>query len=106
MKSKYKKSEEIIMKKDSKHIIWPLFIRFLKKEKCFGRYINNFHSDNGKNMREYHYGRNDISFFITNDLFIKNGFHLLNRAFKWDETEEGYSFWDDLNFKWHKILRS
>ena len=34
------------------------------------------------------------------DIYNNKGYNLLNRAFRWNETEEGHTFWQDLNEKW------
>lgn len=85
-------------------IILPFFIRFLKKEHLLGRYMKNLNSDNGYNLRMWYYENSDVSYFLLKDIYVNNGYNLLNRAFKWDGTEEGYAFWQDLNDKWKKKL--
>lgn len=89
-------------KKVTKHnkIILPLFIRFLKKEHSLERYMKNLNSDNGYNFRLWYYENSDISYFLLKDIYANKGYYLLNRAFKWEETEEGHIFWRDLNNKW------
>ena len=85
-------------------IILPFFIRFLKKEHLLERYMKNLNSDNGYNLRMWYYENSDVSYFLLKDIYVNNGYNLLNRAFKWDGTEEGYAFWQDLNDKWKKKL--
>ena len=47
----------------------------------------------------------NITYKMNNkvDLFNKKGYNILNRAFKWDKTEEGHTFWQDLHNKWRKL---
>lgn len=84
--------------------ILSVFIRFLKKEKCLDKYMKNLNSNNGYNLREWYYKTDDICNFINLDLNFYNGYNLLNRAFKWDESDEGHYFWYDLNSKWKNIV--
>jgi len=85
--------------KDNK-IILPLFIRFLKKEHSLEKYMKNLNSNNGYNLRMWFYNNNDVSYFLLKEIYTNKGYYLLNRAFKWDKTEEGHIFWRDLNNKW------
>lgn len=85
-------------------IILPLFIRFLKKEHSLEKYMKNLNSDNGYNLRLWYYENSDISYFLLKDIYANKGYYLLNRAFKWDETEEGHYFWKSLNDKWKNTL--
>ena len=84
--------------------ILPLFIRFLKKEHSLEKYMKNLNSDNGYNLRMWYYENSDISYFLLKDIYVNKGYNLLNRAFRWNETEEGHTFWRDLNDKWKKKL--
>ena len=84
-------------------IILPFFIRFLKKEHSLGRYMKNLNSDNGYDLRLWYYENSDISYFLLKDIYVNKGYNLLNRAFKWDKTEEGHTFWQDLHNKWRKL---
>ena len=81
-------------------IILPFFIRFLKKEHSLQRYMKNLNSDNGYNLRIWYYENSDVSHFLFKDIYTNNGYNLLNKAFRWSETEEGHAFWQDLNNKW------
>lgn len=89
--------------KRNKNIL-SVFIRFLKKEKCLDKYMKHLNSNNGYNLREWYYETDDICNFISLDLKSYYGYNLLNRAFRWNETEEGHYFWKDLNSKWKNIL--
>ena len=83
--------------------ILPFFIRFLKKEHSLERYMKNINSDNGYDLRLWYYENSDISYFLLKDIYVNKGYNLLNRAFKWDKTEEGHTFWQDLHNKWKKL---
>ena len=85
-------------------IILPFFIRFLKKEHLLERYMKNLNSDNGYNLRMWYYENSDVYYFLFKDIYVNKGYNLLNRAFRWNETEEGQDFWRDLNYKWRKKL--
>lgn len=84
--------------------VLPLFIRFLKKENYLDKYMKNLNSKNGRALRYWYYQNDDICNFINLDLDFCGGYNLLNRAFRWNETEEGHSFWKNLNDKWKNIL--
>lgn len=85
-------------------IILPFFIRFLKKEHSLGRYMKNLNSNNGYDLRMWYYENSDVSHFLIKDIYVNKGYNLINRAFRWDETEEGHAFWQGLNDKWKKKL--
>lgn len=84
--------------------ILPFFIRFLKKEHSLERYMKNLNSDSGYDVRMWYYENSDVSYFLLKDIYANKGYNLLNRAFRWGDTEEGQAFWQDLNNKWRKKL--
>ncbi len=66
-----------------------LFIAFLKNKKVYNGFITNFNSYRGKWFRDDLEGK--ISFY---DYVISNSFDkLINNAFSWDGTPEGFEFY-------------
>ena len=73
------------------------FIRFLKRENVYASYlynINKNHQDNKKCAR-----------IITDDLQDNFGLELISSHFSWANSQEGYSFWVNINVKWNNELR-
>lgn len=93
-----------------------LFIRFLKDEKCYKRYVHNLlntHSKNGAFFlcdaihydrilkRDINYTRN-IVHYIYRTITLRNmniNEDIINSSFSWRETPEGHHFWKNLRSK-------
>lgn len=73
---------------------FKLFCRFLKEENAFYPFIRNYIQD-GKR-----YDSNNQQIPLL-DLTIDNGYDMINVAFFWSNTKEGYHFWGDLCDKWN-----
>lgn len=66
-----------------------LFVAFLKNKKVYDGFIYNFDSYQGKWFRDDLKG--EISFY---DYVLSNSFDkLINNAFSWDRTPEGFDFY-------------
>ena len=84
--------------------IMKIFIRFLKSNKAYGKFMFNAHSENGMNMRKCHF-HNKTLYRLTNDDIINyNGRNIINNAFLWRDTAEGEEFWGILDMKWRYIV--
>lgn len=68
------------------------FFLFLKENSCYGKYFNNFDSR-----------------FINFNRFTRLldcPIYLINFAFDWSLSEEGFSYWENISNKWILIYRS
>ena len=82
----------------TKYVIARLFLRFLKKRKAYHTFLTNFNSYKGKMFRgKYEEAMNEYLIRICEDFFI-------SCAFRWDNTKEGYSYWENLHSQWFKII--
>ena len=81
------------------------FCRFLKDEGGYKSFINEFKSQTNI-RREWakfhtpHFKSESVGQFDEYCESIKNKKLLLNFAFEWDETEEGWSYWNNMMNKW------
>lgn len=78
-----------------------IFIRFLKKHKAYHKYLSNCFSNNGYYVRMNSMNQMTVNDFIKYEL--KNRCLFINKAFVWDETNEGYGFWYTIYNEWEKI---
>ena len=72
---------------------------FLRKNKCLGSYIKNFK----KNILESA-GLSLRSYKIFNGLKKTSPELAISCAFSWDDTEEGFEFWERIYNKWYISL--
>lgn len=72
-----------------------LFYRFLKQNHIYHLFLYNV--KNRKHV-ECDY---DIKLMKTYKAYT-----FIYSAFKWDDTREGFDFWDNINIKWRDILRN
>ena len=93
----------ITMIKDDVKIM-KIFIRFLKSNKAYGKFMFNAHSENGMNMRKYHYHKKTLYKLINDDIINYKGRNIINHAFLWRDTAEGEEFWRMLDMKWRYIV--
>lgn len=82
-----------------------LFVAFLKNKKVYDGFISNFYSYQGKWYRGDLEGK--ISFY---DYVISTSFdRLINNAFSWDRTPEGFDFYgildEQLTNYYHNLLK-
>ena len=89
------------------------FFRFLKNRNCFAQFIKHFNSEEGISERMFWANRSHKAAFKEE---ISSGFvsyfdnlrkpsDLLQYAFLWDKTEEGYEFWMAIGDEWRKELK-
>ena len=75
-----------------------LFLEFLAKNRCLGRYFYNFEKQ-AKSANYYDYP-NEI-----NSLFSGNPKIYITGAFLFLETKEGLDYWAELNSNWCAYLK-
>lgn len=78
-----------------------IFIRFLKKHKVYNEFLSNCFSNNGYYVRMNSRNKMTVNDFIEYEL--NNRCLFINKAFVWDETNEGYGFWYTIYNEWEKI---
>lgn len=78
-----------------------IFIRFLKKHKAYHKFLSNCFSNNGYSVRSNSKNQMTVNDFMKNEL--KNRCLFINKAFIWDDTNEGYRFWYTIFNEWEKI---
>ena len=71
------------------------FIRFLKEEKLYTPFMNNYKTFNKEPDK-----RNVLDF-----LFLVTDYDALNLAYNWWYTDEGKSFWRMMHDKWNLLLK-
>lgn len=80
----------------------PEFFRFLKEKGVYNEWMKN----------RYKYILNFRSDIYPFSCFVDTSNHgwnigyflsLCQSSFSWDETPEGYSFWDEINRKWTMV---
>lgn len=69
------------------------FIRFLKNENIYIKFFRNFKKRKGWNP---HYKNHDDVFYSCVKQSAKN---VIDKAFRWCDTPEGFFFWEDKNNK-------
>lgn len=70
-----------------------LFIAFLKKKKCFNNFIRNYNSFQGQWFRNNAKKNGTFSDYVANNNFDR----LINNAFSWERTYEGFSYYAKLD---------
>ena len=74
--------------------VLQLFYRFLKINNIYNLFFYNILHREYKSSWQYN---------IKNITTCKS-FFLINWAFAWRETKEGYNFWSKFNDRWEKII--
>ena len=80
---------------------YPEFFRFLKERGVYDKWMKNRH----EYMLKYH---DEFDVVCETDyLIIPQEDFLISyyASFSWDETPEGFWFWEDLDEKWHTSLK-
>ena len=72
-----------------KNIYIVRFFRFLKENGLFGRYLKYYKINKLNEKRPLYKFLNGYDPFV----YISN-------AFSWDETEEGFDFWEEKHSEW------
>lgn len=82
-----------------------LFVYFLKKKKVFNSFMTNFNSDNGLYFR----GGQVIDQSFEKYVFLNSFDRLINNAFSWEQTEEGFTYYsqldDELRTYYHNLIQ-
>ena len=83
------------------------FVRFLKENKAFSSFIRYFHSPDETKLRKVWCDSAESLFPIKTNASFKDYCdkcvikqELLQFAFSWDNTKEGFNFWNKLSEKW------
>ena len=85
--------------------IKKVFIRFLKREGVYHKFITNTTSKCGSSLRIKHFDNNTTFHDIINDdIKYCKGQNIINYSFYWSETSEGNEFWRILDRKWRYIM--
>ena len=69
----------------------PKFESFLKENKVYGRFISNFMNETEKRSSD----------FFKKRISRIHSLEPINFSLCWDDTREGYSFWQNLNRKYY-----
>lgn len=78
------------------------FIRFLKNEGVYRKFVNAFNSKDNV-YRETLYGNKSLYEFL---LYQKKCFDLrgvISHSFYWGRTKQGYCFWNTVSNKWESV---
>ena len=75
------------------------FYIFLKHANIIEDYFNNFTSLHNIAWREFYEQEKAFDSYV-NDRLSKSKPQLIQFAFDWEESEEGYDFWKDMNNLW------
>lgn len=68
------------------------FLNFLVKEECAIRYVRNVYKIKSQKVKITGYLKN-----IVPEDYVK--------VFNWENTDEGYSFWNIVNAKWRYLIK-
>ena len=74
--------------------ILQLFYRYLKINNIYNLFFYNI--QNRKYESSWQYNIEDIKTY--------KAYYLINHAFSWGDTKEGYGFWYYINAKWREII--
>jgi hypothetical protein len=77
------------------------FYRFLKHNNIIEDYFINFTSLHNITWRES-YGQEKAFDIYAKDRLSQSKPQLIQFAFDWEESEEGFDFWEDMNKLWEK----
>ena len=89
------------MRKIINKCILKHFYRFLKRENIIEKYFINFTSLHNITWREI-YEQEKAFDIYAKDRLDKECPSLIQYAFDWEESKEGYDFWHDMNNLWEK----
>ena len=78
-----------------------IFIRFLKENNCYNEFMYNLTKHEKFGMYQFN-NINDLLYRLKtmDDLFINE----ISLAFCWDETTQGFLYWNKITDKWNKIV--
>ena len=92
------------MKKSIKNQIKAEFFEFLRENDCASKFCVNFYHENGKKFRNFFYGNKtkNIEKYL-NEALPRSWIYY---AFKWNETQENYDYWEYIKTKWRIRLEA
>ena len=73
------------------------FIYYLKILNCFDKFVNNLRFYKNVSLDQYLTKQFDRNTHITD---------LINNAFYWDSTDEGFSFWSEQEFEIYSLVQN
>lgn len=79
---------------------YPEFFRFLKEKGAYDKWMKNRHEYMLKYHDEFDVVRETDYLIIPQEDFLISYY----ASFSWDETPEGFWFWERLNEKWYTSL--
>ena len=71
----------------------PMLFRFLKEKGAFANYMHNLKNAEGKSIKTF------FQSYKSNTTFI------LSLSFFWEDTKEGYSYWEGLHHAYIKYIQ-
>ena len=74
-----------------------LFISWLAKKRKFNHYYQNYSNQHSKK-------ENYFSLYLNRYNTKKAIVNILASAFDWDNTKEGFEYWNKLNDEWNEYL--
>ena len=78
------------------------FTFFLKKEKCYTKYLKNIMTSQAIRTRlSWNHPADIVDFF---KIYKNNPKRWILSTFDWSETLEGHNYWDYIHEKWEKFL--
>lgn len=86
------------MNEINKKIYLNAFRKFLMEHKCYKGYIENVESINNSFRIEYKVL--SLKYLLNN----RGAKSWISYGFNWDETKQGFRFWEDLDYKWTKMV--
>ena len=76
------------------------FVRFLKENGCYRKYMRNFNKLENIKYRIDAYGCKNINDFFN----ILDNRSYIDCAFIWNMNNEGIRYWDDVDQEWDDIV--
>lgn len=83
-----------------------LFIRFLKENNALNGFKKSVMEQKHKHFKTLENYINPLTIEPIKRLFEESSryINIIDLAFTWDRTKEGYAYWSDLNHKWAKMI--
>lgn len=79
------------------------FVHFLKKNSAYQKYLINVQQLHALIYRAQYGKKVNAVEYILDSLIYENGEFLISDAFKWSNTLEGHTFWEDIHTKWYDL---
>ena len=77
------------------------FHKFLKIENILEKYIKHFTKSQSIVWRNGYEQKTTFEEYFKERMEKKTP-SLIRFAFEWEDTEDGYGFWEDMNYKWEQ----